>query len=246
MISIIICSITPEKFVWVSSNFSTILGSVPYEIIGIHDAKSLTEGYNRGAAQSRGSILIFCHDDIEIITPDFYPRICQYLKIYDVVGCAGTSRLIDSRWAHAGDPFVHGIVAYPATDNWPSDRFNLVMFGGVRSVVVEGIQALDGFFFAVNRRVLDVVHFDEQNFDGFHCYDTDFTFAAYLSGFRLAVCKDILIAHKSNGDYGEGYTIMGTRFMKKYQRHLPAQAHNKYHMALAKNLDRTQMLSLCK
>ena len=35
-------------------------------------------------------------------------------RTHDLVGCAGTSCLIDSNWIYAGDPFVHGIVAYPA------------------------------------------------------------------------------------------------------------------------------------
>jgi hypothetical protein len=36
------------------------------EIIGIHDARSLADGYNRGIAQSRGEHIILSHDDIEI------------------------------------------------------------------------------------------------------------------------------------------------------------------------------------
>ena len=116
MISIIICSITPYKFKLVTENFKAVLGNIPYELIGIHDAKSLSEGYNRGVARSQGDIVIFCHDDIEILAPAFYQILCQRLESYDIVGCAGTSCLIESAWAAAGDPFTHGVVAYPAAD----------------------------------------------------------------------------------------------------------------------------------
>ena len=96
MISIIICSITAHKLALVTANFKAVLGAAPYEIIDIHDARSLSEGYNRGIARSRGDIVIFCHDDIEILTPAFYQLLCNHLETYDVVGCAGTNCLIES------------------------------------------------------------------------------------------------------------------------------------------------------
>ncbi len=246
MVSIIICSITPEKFGWVSANFNAILGAVPHEIIGIHDATSLSEGYNRGIAQSHGEIVIFCHDDIEILTPDFDAVLRRHLQTFDVVGCVGTNCVIDSAWIVAGDPFIHGAVAYPAAEIWPSERFDLAVWGGVQSIVVSDIQAMDGFFFAVKRRVLDVLRFDEKNFDGFHVYDTDFTFGAHLAGFKLAVCKDILIAHQSGGNFGAEYQTYSARFAEKHQGRLASQARNKYKLAMARNLDRAQILRMLK
>jgi len=246
MISIIICSVTAHKFALVTANFKAVLGTVPYEVIGIHDAKSLSEGYNRGIARSRGDIVIFCHDDIEILTPAFYQLLCKYLETYDVVGCAGTDRLIESAWFGAGDPFIHGAVAYPAIDAWPCDRYHVQIWGDLKLLEVPEIQALDGFFFAVKRAVLDHVKFDEVNFDGFHVYDTDFTFAAYLSGFRLAVCKDILIAHQSYGNFNAEYQTYRARFAEKYRDRLSALERNRSKCGLARNLDRSQILRLLK
>lgn len=244
MISIIICSVTAHKFALVTANLGAILGAAPYEVIGIHDAKSLSEGYNRGIARSRGEIVIFCHDDIEILTPAFHQLLCKHLESYDVIGCAGTDCLIESKWVAAGDPFVHGMVAYPANGEWPCARYDLLVWGGINVTEVPGIQALDGFFIATKREVLNHVKFDEANFDGFHVYDTDFTFAAYLSGFRLAVCKDILIAHQSGGDFSGKYQIYRARFAEKYGDHLPVRERNKTHARLARNLDRSQALRL--
>jgi GT2 family glycosyltransferase len=244
MISVILCSINPGKFAAVSRNLADRMADAPFEIIGIHDARSLSEGYNRGIAQSSGDILIFCHDDIEIITPDFDARVRHHLETNDLVGCAGTSCLIDSNWIYAGDPFVHGIVAYPVGDAWPANRFDLMVWGGLNHATVPGIQALDGFFMATKRRVVDEIRFDEQTFDGFHLYDTDFTFAAHLAGYKVAVCKDILIAHKSGGSFGEAYAGYAATFMKKYKGLLAAQAHNSRKATVARNLDREQLLHL--
>ncbi len=45
------------------------------------------------------------------------------------------------------------------------------------------------------------VRFDAATFDGFHCYDVDFTFRAYLAGHRVAVACDIPLIHASGGSF---------------------------------------------
>src|SRR5277367_5805667 len=113
MISIVICSINTMKFVAVSESYRQALGDEPHEIIRISNAKSLAEGYNRGLGKSTGEIVIFSHDDIEILTADFRARLRQHLHQYDVVGVAGTNRLMAGGWAAAGPPYVFGQIAYP-------------------------------------------------------------------------------------------------------------------------------------
>lgn len=43
------------------------------------DARSLCEGYNRGVAMSRGDVLIFSDDDIEIPTRDLCARLLRHI-----------------------------------------------------------------------------------------------------------------------------------------------------------------------
>lgn len=223
LISVIICSIDPVKYELVCANLKDRFGDSPYEVIGIHDAKSLCEGYNRGVKKSQGDILIFCHDDIEIISLNFAALVREHLRTFDVIGCAGTVRLKDSRWMSSGDPYIHGATAYPAAKAWPSDLFDVAMWGGSELSQIGGVQALDGIFIAANRRVVEAVRFDEETFDGFHVYDTDFTYSAFLLGFELAVCKDILIAHKSGGDFGGIYKTYAGKFQEKYKDYLPEE-----------------------
>lgn len=243
-ISVIICSIDPVKYELVCDNLRKHLGDSPYEVIGIHDAKSLCEGYNRGVEKSRGDILIFCHDDIEIISPNFSSLVRKHLQTFDVIGCAGTTQLKDSKWMSSGDPYLHGVIAYPVANAWPSDLFHVSTWGGVELTQIKGIQALDGVFIAANRRVVESVRFDEETFDGFHGYDTDFTYAAFLRGFEVAVCKDILIAHKSTvGDFEGVYKMYASRFWEKYKDRLPEKTSD----GMTEQVDfphvsRTQML----
>lgn len=110
-ISVIICNVNPAKFAAVSANYAERLAGHAHEIIGIHDAKSLSEGYNRGARRSRGDIVIFSHDDIEILTPDFGRRLKAHLGRHDVIGPCGTSRLVAGHWMSSGWPRLHGLVA---------------------------------------------------------------------------------------------------------------------------------------
>jgi len=56
MLSVIVCSIDPEKQQAIRAEYERAAGE-PHEFILINDARSLAEGYNRGFAQSRGEII---------------------------------------------------------------------------------------------------------------------------------------------------------------------------------------------
>lgn len=216
LISIVVCSIDENKFTSVSKNFANRLEGEPYEIIGIHDAKSLCEGYNRGARQSSGAILIFCHDDIEIVSPDFNRKIRNHLEHYDMIGVAGTSRLANFEWSLSGQPHIHGVVTHV---DQSTNGYVLVVLGA-EEPLTGGIEALDGLFIATKKEVWENVRFDEETFDGFHGYDLDFTFAAHLAGFRIAVCSDIGIIHQSIGKHDDNWHKYRSQFMDKYRAHI--------------------------
>jgi GT2 family glycosyltransferase len=82
------------------------------------------------------------------------------------------------------------------------------------------IQALDGVFIAAKRAVVEKIRFDEQTFDGFHLYDLDFTYAAFLAGFRLGVACDLYLLHKSGGSPDQAFMQYAHRFNSKYRSHL--------------------------
>lgn len=226
-ISIIVCSITPAKFTAVTARYKQLFAKYDIEIIGIHDAKSLAEGYNRGAAQSRGEVLIFSHDDIEILNDDFALRLFSHISQFDLVGVAGTRKLIDPAWRKSGFPHLAGLVAHKR----PEDDDYLVCVFGLHEGTATGIEAVDGLWFAARRAVWETVRFDADTFDGFHLYDMDFSFAAHLAGFRLAVASDLLMVHHSHGDYGADWEAHADRFRQKHAREL---ADNQ---ALAKPFD---------
>jgi tetratricopeptide (TPR) repeat protein len=210
-ISVIICSIDPQKYARVTANYRGLLDGEPHEFIAIHDAKSLCEGYNRGARRATGEILIFSHDDIEILTPDFADRLRAHLAHHDVLGVCGASRLIRPAWISVGWPYVHGLVAHHFHD---SGKYRVLVLDGAAGST-GGLVALDGMFIATRRDVLDRVEFDAETFDGFHLYDLDFTFACHRAGFDVAAANDINMIHYNYAE-GAGYRAELERYQRKF------------------------------
>ncbi|MEO8739572.1 MAG: glycosyltransferase [Casimicrobiaceae bacterium] len=216
-VSVIICSIDAIKFEGVCANYRQLYAGQAPEIIGIHDARSLAEGYTRGMARATGELILLSHDDIEILTPDFAARVALHLREYDLIGIAGTTRVVEGRWAGAGDPYVYTLISSPFPD---APGFGTMLLGG-GPLVVPGIQALDGVFMAMRREVATRVAFDAEAFDHFHLYDLDFSLRAHLAGFRLAVCRDLVLIHASTGSYDPVWEEYKRRFEAKHRTHLP-------------------------
>ncbi len=211
MISVIICSVSPDKADAITSHFAGLLHAETHEILVIDNPPSLAHGYNEGVARSRGDVLIFTHDDIEILTAHLAERLQKHLETFDLAGVVGTNRLCTGYLMTSGPPYVFGQVAHPEPPGYGVSLFN------VPARAVGGMQALDGLFLACKRRVVEAVQFDEQRFDGFHLYDIDLTFAAYLAGFRLGVGNDIPVVHASPGQFDAKWRYYATLFEGKYQ-----------------------------
>ncbi|HTV48963.1 MAG TPA: glycosyltransferase [Phycisphaerae bacterium] len=222
MFSVIICSIDPVKFARIQQHYRELFGPDAYELIGVHDARSMAEGYNRGIAAAKGEVVIFSHDDIEFLRPaDWLFRLKLHLSRFDMLGLAGTTKLIYPAWAVSAPPYIFGQVAHKAgTKDWPAP-YRLEIYG-VPAAALGGIQAMDGVFLAVRRKVLQRIRFDEKTFNGFHCCDVDFTYCAYRAGFKLAVVCDMPALHDSTGAFdSEAWRKAAECFMQKHADHLP-------------------------
>ena len=212
----------------------------PHEIIGIHDARSMCEGYNRGMARAVGEHFVFCHDDIDLLGGDFSQRLAAGLAAYDVVGVAGTDRLIDPVWTASGPPHIFGQVAhFLAQENcYAIDQY------GIPRRMIGSIKALDGLFFAARRDVAEKIRFDEQNFRDWHFYDIDFTFRAHLAGFKLAVCCDIQLMHASRGKFSPQWQESGNSFMNKHRPRLTPGSRRQFRQCTVIATDKADALEL--
>ena len=86
MISFIVCSIDTAKFAGLAHSLARSLEGAAHEMVGIHDARSLCEGWTRGLARAHGELVVFCHDDIEIHADGLAARLAHHLERYDLIG----------------------------------------------------------------------------------------------------------------------------------------------------------------
>lgn len=215
-VSVIICSIRPDYFQPLREKMLTQFPGHEVEVIGIHDAKSLCEGYNRGAARARGELLIFCHDDLDLPQADFGLRVVARLQQVDLVGVVGADQLVDGDWGHAGPPHLFGQILHRPAGATADEQGFLYLAVGLHGAMTTPVVALDGVFMATRRAVWQSLRFDEATFDGFHLYDIDFSHRAHLAGYRVAVAQDLLLVHFSTGRYDTRWQKFNLRFLAKF------------------------------
>ena len=110
LISFVICTITPAKLERLRASLAAAMAD-SVGVVPITDARSLCEGYTRGFARTRGELVVFCHDDIEILCERFHDRLVDAFGGADLVGVAGTTQLNGP--ALAGPvPHLHGAVTH--------------------------------------------------------------------------------------------------------------------------------------
>jgi GT2 family glycosyltransferase len=238
--SVIVCSNRPERATRIKAHYDALFHGTGYEFILISDPKSLSDGYSQGFNRASGDSIVFSHDDVEFVTQDVAKRLRDHLLRFDVVGVAGTTKLIDGSWVSAGDPYCFALIIYPDTPGFFSVRY-----AGVGPQCVPSIQALDGCFLACQRKVVETVGFDSQTFDGFHLYDLDFTFGAYLKGFSMAVCRDLALVHESLGSYNDTWLMYRKRFEEKYRGRLSTGTRGDINAVQARR-PKDQIADLCR
>ena len=212
-VSVIVCSVQRERLSSMQENFRAALGSREHEFIAIDDARSLCEGYTRGLERSRHGIVVFAHDDVALLSHAPFDAIEAALAANDVVGLAGSDLVRGPAVMWAGHPHLRGFVAMPVAGD--RHAVSATLFS-LQCGTMGGMQALDGFFFAARREAAIAVGFDREVFDGFHFYDLDFTYRAFLAGRKVAVTTDVVALHMSLGEFEQDWKRYAGRFVEKF------------------------------
>lgn len=219
MLSVVICSIDRVKFARVAAMYARVLKGVAHEIVGVHDARSMSEGYNRGAKRARGARLLFSHDDVELLAPDAGARIGGHSEAFDVWGVAGATRVAGAGWVRAGPPHIYGQITHQPGGAGP---LTVCVYSAPRRAV-GGMRVIDGVLIGATRASVERVGFDEETFQGFHVYDVDFSLRSHLAGLRVGVACDLGVLHYSGGAFDAKWEADAARFEAKHaERILPA------------------------
>jgi hypothetical protein len=211
-VTVVICSSDADKFERCAARYRELAGHGDLELLGVRDATSLAAAYNGAARRAAGVLVAFSHDDVEVLSPDLAAALARAATSLDVIGVAGTSRVVDAYWPRAGHPYLHGWVTMPG----PGSECTVNVYG-IDGPVTAGLQGLDGLFLAAKAEVLARIPFDEVAFDGFHGYDLDFSFRAHRAGFRVGTSAELAMIHASRGAFDANWRRYAERFAARHR-----------------------------
>lgn len=203
MLSIIICSISPERLQSVRKNIEETIG-VEHEFIVIDNREKkwpIAKAYNYAARGAKCPYLFFVHEDVKFHSIGWGSFIESKLQEPDcgVIGFTGSKVMYRcySGWGQSYKWVCSYL--YQSTDG--------LTFFNVHNAYLEHefeeVVALDGLGMFVRKEVWASYPFDEELLTGFHCYDVDFSLqiAASKRYKNYVSCSNkVLIEHFSLGN----------------------------------------------
>ena len=183
--------------------------------------QALTKVYQEALETEDNDIIVFMHDDIHFMKPNWGSEILRMFEEnedYGIIGVAG-SRYFDSVGAWWTYKDIYGIVHHvnPIHHTPFPTYFSNELTQDLVQVVV-----IDGLFIAVNKNRISK-GFD-TNIPDFHFYDIDFCLSNYLDGkCKIGVTTKISILHESLGELKPKWHVNKELINKKYGKYYPIQ-----------------------
>ncbi len=158
-------------------------GDVKYEIITVDDAKSLTEGYNRGMKKAKGKYKIYLHQDTYILNKNFVLECIKFFqnKSIGMLGVIGTEKIPASCMWSSGKHIYGGVLDNSISGgniftSFPTEDFE----GNLKEVM-----AVDGLILITQYDI----PWREDLFDGWHFYDISQCIEFKRKGYKVCVPK---------------------------------------------------------
>lgn len=226
MLSIVICSVSPERLQQIALNIQDTIG-VEYEIIAIDNREKnwpIARVYNEGAYRAQYPYLFFVHEDVKFHSQNWGIVIEEKLKEPNcgVIGFAGTRVMLNcySGWLQS-----HHWMCLLLYQGLGEGMTELRAHHAYLEHPFEEVIALDGLGMFVRKEVWEEYPFDEVMLTGFHCYDVDFSLQIAASKkYKNYVCcsTKVLIEHFSPGNLNHSWYKDTIRFHKqKWNKILP-------------------------
>lgn len=220
MISIIICSRTPEISNEFYQNIDKTIGC-DYELLVIDNSRntySIFEAYNLGTEKSVGSFLCFIHDDILFHTSNWgciVKSIFHSDKNIGLIGVAGAkvkTKMPSAWWDCKKKEQVFTIIQHHNNkerelQNWGFDTGDTVE-----------VAVIDGVFMAMRKD--SRVTFNTK-LKGFHAYDLNLSFEMLKFGYSIIVTNKIILEHFSSGVINESWIKDSYNIHRLYKHLLP-------------------------
>jgi hypothetical protein len=218
MISVITCSVDPEKCAKMLESVRRTIGVHHEELVW--DNRKFNFGlcrvYNLGAEKAKFPFLCFIHEDVIMEKEGWGRDLVQFASLTPncgVIGCAGGIALPRNfmMWGLNGldghNP-CHYIDANGKTYFNPNNE------------LFSKCVCLDGLFLFAPKIAWDTYQFDEITFPGFHCYDADWTFGVSRTRQNYAWLAGG-VHHYNKTELTYSYFHACAQFQNKWKSNLP-------------------------
>ena len=186
--------------------------------------KSLSATYNEILSESLNDIIVLCHDDIIFEKPYWAKRVVEHFTKrpeYGVLGVAGTRYYPSSgMWWEISSEMIGQVYHKHNGKKWLS-TYNDPFGNRVIDTVI-----IDGVFMMINKKKI-FTNFNEE-VEGFHFYDTTFSFENHINGAKVGVVSNIPITHLSIGMTNDQWDKNRVKFIEKYKDYLPNILENNF------------------
>lgn len=246
MISIIVCSIYPDKLEQLRQSIEATVGDASYEFIPIDNRKqprSIAQVYNKGANLAKGECLCFVHEDVIFHTKGWCETIEKKLQEPDcgVIGFTGSwykSKTLSGWSTHKSVD----ISSFIQSGNGKQKEFHL----GELRAGYEPCATVDGFCLFVSRSHWQDHPFDEQLITSFHCYDLDLCLTMLHAGLTNYVCHDAMLEHRSRGTFSTDWVTATIALHQKWQAQLPVAIAHSITPEKINHLENLARVTFCK
>lgn len=187
---------------------------IPFENKGTH---SLSDAYNDIIKKSTNDIIVLCHDDIIFERNNWGNKLLKHFKRnsdYGILGVAGTTKIPKSAKWWEEPKRMKGIVNHEHQGKKWESKYSTSLGNSIEPVVL-----VDGLFIAINKK--NTKDYFNDQIEGFHFYDVDFSIRNFLKNVKIGVIYDIRITHKSIGQTNQQWEDNRIEFAETYKEFLP-------------------------
>lgn len=238
MISLIVCSRTARIPQELHDNVEATIGC-SHEWVVVDNSRhnyNIFQAYNRGVSQANGDILCFMHDDLRYHTQGWgliaQNAFAQHASL-GLLGVAGAHVVPNApapMWEFQHISTVRIWSKEPLSET-PFDMYgplpdggywsgNTAFANGQSNVAVANV---DGLWMCCRASLFreGMLRFDEENYDGFHCYDADLSMQVLSKGYDIMVNTEILVEHFSQSMLTPDYFKAADKWYAKWKSSLP-------------------------
>jgi hypothetical protein len=221
MLSIVVCHRNQEFLNQFKQNVSNTIG-IAYEIViidNITNKYNIFQAYNIGFIQCKYDIICYAHEDIIFHTNDWGEKVIEHFKNSNlgIIGVAGSHYLPKLPSAHWFTD-ISSIKLIQTNENEKHLRFSRYI---ENSDLSDQAVIIDGLWMCTTKLIMQKLRFDEETFDGFHCYDSDICLQIKKLHYDVKIVYDITIEHISSGSLDISWLKGIFNLYKKWNKYLP-------------------------